>query len=99
MYGLGARYLRRRWARRLFLTFTHLALPLTLLFLKPFLHFSVFLWMLTGSGTTSKVAVTVVSAPSVTTQVLAPAQAPPDQPAKLDPKAGEGLSVTVDPSS
>ena len=40
-----------------------------------------------------KVAVTFVAAVMVTTQVLVPVQAP-DQPAKVDPFAGDAVNVT-----
>src|SRR5437016_2584324 len=44
-----------------------------------------------------KVAVTVVAAESVTTQVPAPEQPPPLQPVKVEPAAGVAVSVTAVP--
>ena len=43
------------------------------------------------------VAVTVVSAVSVTTQVPVPVQPPPVQPVKVEPAAGVAVSVTAVP--
>src|SRR5947209_10187408 len=45
------------------------------------------------------VAVTVVSALSVTVQVPMPEQLPPDQPANVDPESGVAVRVTWVPSS
>jgi hypothetical protein len=44
-----------------------------------------------------KVAVTVVAALAVTTQVPVPLQPPPDQPSKVEPVAGAAVSVTTVP--
>jgi hypothetical protein len=49
--------------------------------------------------TGEKLAVTVVSAASVTTQVPMPVQPPPDQPAKIEPPVGAAVSVTLWPAS
>lgn len=46
---------------------------------------------------TAKVAVTVVAAPSVTTQVPVPVQPPPFQPVKVEPAAGAAVRVTAVP--
>src|SRR6478752_2490203 len=51
------------------------------------------------TGMPVNVAVTVVSAPSVTTQSPVPEQPPPDQPANVEPSAGDAESVTTVPSS
>ncbi|HEV8098072.1 MAG TPA: hypothetical protein VGP56_02930 [Gaiellaceae bacterium] len=47
-------------------------------------------------ATAPKVAVTDCSAFMVTVQVPVPVQPPPDQPAKLEPEAGEAVKVTVE---
>ena len=44
-----------------------------------------------------KVAVTVVAAESVTTQVPVPEQPPPLQPVKVEPAAGVAVNVTAVP--
>src|SRR2546428_8534928 len=44
-----------------------------------------------------KVAVTVVAAETVTTQVPVPVQPPPLQPLKVEPAAGAAVSVTAVP--
>ena len=48
----------------------------------------------TGGGVDANVAVTVVSAVSVTWQVLVPEQPPPDQPVNVEPDPGVAVSVT-----
>ena len=53
-------------------------------------------WVL---GTELNVAVTVCSAPVVTTHALAPLQPAPDQPANAEPAAGVAVSVTCCPSA
>src|SRR5437899_1262843 len=53
----------------------------------------------TGAVTSSKRAVTVVLAVSVTLQVPVPEQPPPLQPAKVEPVAGFAVSVTNVPLS
>src|SRR5262245_50940954 len=53
----------------------------------------------TGAVTSSKRAVTVVSAVRVTVQFPVPEHPPPLQPAKVEPMAGEAVSVTAVPLS